>query len=325
MEIKYLSNPDLPFIKRKWKGNPTKGKSFLNEQPSRISMLSFAKSRLHNPQKEERKNDTFQVVCNQNSDFVNSDEDMIVWLGHASFFIRLGGVTILTDPSYFGFPMRPRKVSIPCEIDTFKFADYLLISHLHHDHADTRSIRKIFKGNQKTKALIPLKGSSLLKYFTKNYQEAGWFQQYQTKSDIEIYFLPSSHWSRMHIFDGNSTLWGSFIIRGNGKTIYFGGDTAWGNHFEEISKLFPQVDYALLPIGAYKPTSIAGAAHISPDEAVKAANILGAESLIPMHYGTYLMGQEPLGDPLRRICRINENGKIDGNLNCLNVGEEFLI
>ena len=325
MDIKYLFNPDLQIIKDGWQGNPMKGRSFLNERPSQIGMLSFLKSRFHNPQKDERKNDSFCLRCCMNSEFAESDEDMIVWLGHASFFIRLGGVTFLTDPSYYSFPVRSRRVPIPCDITSFKYADYLLISHLHHDHADTRSLRKIFKNNSKTKALLPLKGGGLLKYFTKNYQEAGWYQKYHTESDVEIYFLPTYHWSGMHIFDSNSTLWGSFIIRGNGKTIYFGGDTAWSNHFEEISKLFPDIDYALLPIGAYMPRAVAGSAHISPEEAVKAANILGAESLIPMHFGTYLMGQEPLGDPYRQICRINERGELDGQLNCLNVGEEFLI
>ncbi|MDV0444979.1 hypothetical protein MmiAt1_05310 [Methanimicrococcus sp. At1] len=325
MSIEYLSNPNLPIIKNGWKGNPVRNGSFLNDRPSQISITKFAKSRLYNPQRTERKNDTFRLGFCPNDDFFKSDEDMIVWLGHASFFIRLGGVTLLTDPSYNSFPTRPRMVPIPCDVDVFKYVDYVLISHMHHDHADMRSLRKIFKGNKKTQALLPLGGHKYLKYFTSNWQEAGWYQQYRTVPEIEIYFLPSFHWSRMGLFDNNSTLWGSFIIRGNGKTIYFGGDTAWSSHFETISELFPSIDYAILPIGAYTPRSIAGTAHISPDEAVKAAGILGAENLIPMHYGTYKMGQEPLGEPYRKICRMNEDGEICGCLNCLDVGEEFLI
>ncbi|MDL2261041.1 MBL fold metallo-hydrolase [Methanimicrococcus sp. OttesenSCG-928-J09] len=325
MAIKYVSNPDLPIIKEDWPGNPMKGRSFLNERPSQISMLHFVKSRFHNPQREERKNDTYRAGFCINDDFTESDEDMIVWLGHASFFIRLGGVTFLTDPSYYSFPTRTRLVPVPCDVDKLKYTDYVLISHMHHDHADTRSLRKIFKGNQKTQALLPLNGRSYVKYFTKNYQEAGWFQKYKTKPGVDVYFLPSFHWSRMHVFDSNNTLWGSFIIQSNDKTIYFGGDTAWGNHFEEIAELFPSIDYAIMPIGAYTPRSIAGSAHISPEEAVKAAEILNAKHLIPMHYGTYPLGQEPLGEPYRKICRLDEDGEISGCLNCLDVGEELFV
>ena len=302
------------------------GNSFLNERSDQLDLLKFLTSRLHNPQRKERKIDTLHAGFIYNDDFVDSDEDMIVWLGHASFFIRLGGVTFLTDPSYYSFPMlRDRLVPLPCEIEEFKYVDYLLISHMHHDHADTRSLRKIFKKNDKTQALIPLNARNYVRFFTKKYQEAGWYQQYQTKPDVEVYFLPSFHWSRMHLFDSNRTLWGSFIIRGNGKTIYFGGDTAWGMHFEEIAELFPDIDYALLPIGAYTPRAVVECAHISPDEAVKAANILSAKHLIPMHYGTYRLGQEPIGDPYRQICKLEEDGEINSCLTCLDIGEELFI
>ncbi|WNY28191.1 hypothetical protein MmiEs2_03750 [Methanimicrococcus stummii] len=325
MSVKYVSNPALPIIKKGWVGNPVRGRSFINEKPAQISMINFVKSRLNNPQRKERKNDPYRAGFCPNDDFMKSDEDMIVWLGHASFFIRLGGVTFLTDPSYYSFPTRNRLVPIPCDVENFKFVDYVLISHMHHDHADTRSIRKIFKGNKKTQALLPLNGGNYVKYFTKNYQEAGWYQQYQTMPGVEVYFLPSFHWSRMHVFDSNRTLWGSFIIRGNGKTIYFGGDTAWGTHFETISELFPDIDYAILPIGAYTPRSVAEYAHISPEEAVDAAKVLNAKHLVPMHFGTYPLGQEPLGEPYRKICRLDEDGEISGCLNCLDVGEELLI
>ncbi|MDY0266676.1 MAG: MBL fold metallo-hydrolase [Methanimicrococcus sp.] len=321
MTIQFLFNPDLPIIKEGWKGNPMKRGSFLNEAPSKISLMTFVRSRFHNPQKIERKNDPYKTGFCPNDAFIRSEEDMIVWLGHASFFIRLGGVTFLTDPSYYSFPARNRLVPIPCDVDLFKFVDYVLISHMHHDHADTRSLFKIFKGNKKTKALIPLKSGGYVKHFTKNYQEAGWYQKYDTGADVEVYFLPSFHWSRMHFFDSNNSLWGSFMIRGNGKTVYFGGDTAWGSHFKEISDLFPSADYALLPIGAYTPRSVAEFAHISPEEAVLAAEVLGAKNFIPMHYGTYPLGQEPIGEPYRKICSLNDSGQIPSHLICPDVGE----
>jgi len=255
---------------------------------------------------------------------MKSNEDIILWLGHSSFYIRLGGVTFLTDPAYYSFPLRPRRVPIPCSVDLFKNADYVLISHLHHDHADTRSLHNIFKGNTKTEILAPLKSRGLLSHFSNKIQEAGWFQKYNTK-DVEVYFLPSYHWSRMHFFDQNHSLWGSFIIRGQDKTIYFGGDTARGDHFEEIAELFPKIDYAVLPIGAYKPRVINKYVHMSPEEAVDAAAALNAKHLIPMHYGTYPMGKEPLSEPIRIVREMNESGAIPCILDCPAIGKELFI
>jgi L-ascorbate metabolism protein UlaG (beta-lactamase superfamily) len=323
----------LPIIKKGWKGNPMKGRSFLNKnRPKTTSFTRFLKMiKMHyykNPQRMERKNDTFQVPFFKNDSFMNADQDMIVWLGHASFFIRLAGVTFLTDPSFFSFPLRARKIPAPCDIENLKFTDYVLISHLHHDHADPRSLRQIFKGNKKTQLLAPLKSTGLLKYTThgnRNIQEAGWFQKYETLPSVEVYFLPALHWSGMHGLDRNRSLWGSFIIRGNGKTIYFGGDTAWGDHFFEIADLFPSIDYAIMPIGAYKPRTMMSAFHISPDESVLAANTLNAKNLIPMHYGTYPMGFEPIGEPYRDICKMEECGQISCALKLPGVGEELFI
>jgi Predicted Zn-dependent hydrolases of the beta-lactamase fold len=327
MTVKYVSNPELPIIKEGWKGNAVNKKTFLNENgPHKVNFKDFLRWQLYqNPQKNERKNDPYHADFFPNDSFMKSGEDVILWLGHSSFYIRLGGVTFLTDPAYFDFPTRARRVPIPCSVDCFKYADYLLVSHLHHDHADMRSLRKIFKGNKRTEILGPLESHSLLGHFSNKIQEAGWFQKYNTKADVNVYFLPSYHWSRMHIFDNNHSLWGSFIIQGNGKTIYFGGDTAQGDHFKEIAALFPKIDYALLPIGAYKPRFINRYVHMSPEEAVDAAAALNAKHLVPMHYGTYPMGREPISEPIRIIREMDEDGEISCILDCPAIGEELFI
>jgi len=327
MDVKYISNPELPIIKEGWKGNAVNNKSFLNDESlHKPNFKDFLRWQLYkNPQKLERKNDPYHADFFPNDSFMESDEDIILWLGHSAFYIRLGGVAFLTDPAYYSFPMRHRRVPIPCSVDYFKYVDYVLVSHLHHDHADMRSLRKIFKRNKKTELLAPLGSHGMLGRFSKKIQEAGWFQKYDTKEEVNVYFLPSYHWSRMHIFDNNRSLWGSFIIQGNGKTIYFGGDTAQGDHFKEIAALFPEIDYAILPIGAYKPRSINRYVHMSPEEAVDAAAVLNAKHLIPMHYGTYPMGREPLSEPIRIVHEMEEDGEIPCILDCPAIGNELFI
>ena len=132
--------------------------------------------------------------------------------------------------------------------------------------------------------------------------------------------MPVRHWNRRGLLDFNKTLWGSFIIRHNGTNIYFAGDTSMGDHFYETANMFPEIDYCLLPVGAYKPENIMQDAHLSPQEAYEAFKILGGKRFIPMHFGTYDLGDEPLGEPQRIL-----ETYADKNTKILKVGEVFEI
>ncbi len=87
----YVYNPELPFIKD-FPGNKIVDGRFTNDiyydiDASLLKVLKWKLSR--NPQKEEKENDTFKLKVIQNDDFIHARKDLIVWLGHASFFIRL--------------------------------------------------------------------------------------------------------------------------------------------------------------------------------------------------------------------------------------------
>ena len=250
---------------------------------------------------------------------------MIIWLGHASFFIRINGITILTDPSYYKIPFIKRMVDMPCEPSKIKGVDYLIVSHNHRDHLDIHSIKEIFKANPKAKALVPLKMDKQIEKYTNNIEQAGWYQQFTTSNKVKIYLMPAHHWCRRGFFDHNKELWGSFIIQTDSTTIYFAGDTKFDTHFEEIAKLFPKIDYALIPVGAYKPKFIMEKAHMSPWEAVDAINILKPSVFIPMHYATYDLSDEPIGEPVRILIQFKEGRKIASDLRYLKIGEKFML
>ena len=120
-------------------------------------------------------------------------------------------------------------------------------------------------------------------------------------SGLTITFVPSQHWSRRGLTDTNEALWGGFVVEGGGARVYHSGDTAYFEGFREIGQCFPRLDAALLPIGAYDPEWFMRPQHMSPEDAVQAFVDLGARRLLPMHWGTFKLTDEPLDEPPRRL------------------------
>lgn len=322
--IDYKINTSLKVIRPDWKGNPFIDGEFANNgtKDQQITPFDILKWKISkNPQAKEKKEDKFALKIIENTNFLKSQEDMIVWLGHATFFIRFGGKTIITDPIFYDMPMINRLAGLPCDVSDLKNIDYILLSHGHRDHFDKKSISALHQNNPNIEALVPLE---LNAYFEKEKianQQAGWYQKFETSKDIEVYFMPAKHWNRRGAFDFNKELWGSFVIKANGKTIYFAGDTAYGEHFSEISKLFGSIDYCLMPVGAYKPDYIMKQSHITPHKALKAFGDLKGKIFIPMHYATYDLSDEPLGEPVSVLqSKSNEH-----DIRILDIGEQLII
>ncbi|RZM20846.1 MAG: Zn-dependent hydrolase, partial [Pedobacter sp.] len=155
-------------------------------------------------------------------------------------------------------------------------------------------------------------GKLLKRWKVKNeIQEAGWFQRFNTIEGIEIDYLPTKHWSRRWLTDTNINLWGSFMIRSTklNKTIYFGSDSGYGLHFEWIGNHY-MIDLAILGIGAYEPQWFMNTAHTGPVDALKAFADLKAKTLMPMHYGTLDLSDEPVYYPEKILREINADEKV---------------
>ncbi len=319
----YKSNPKLETIlsPTEWKGTPiTKSGKFTNqEHPFDTGLADVLKWQLSpNPDKAKKKQETWRLEPKTYNDWLTSNVDCIVWLGHSSFFIRLDGATVLIDPVFgdLSFLIK-RYVKFPLDPNKLKNLDYILVSHDHRDHMDEPSIKALAKNNPNARYLTGLGNEGLLKDFTKSQliQSAGWFQKFDTSnSPLEIFYLPSRHWGRRLLTDTNIRLWGAFIVRSGNKTIYFSGDTGYAGHFKQTSKLFPDITHAIIGIGAYKPEWFMGGNHISPTDAIKGFHELGAKHLIPMHYGTFDLSDEALSDPYQTMQQQKERGNINGEL-----------
>lgn len=327
MPTTYYLNPKLKIKKKDWPGNKIINGQFANGEelfkPSFLKVFKWKLSR--NPQKTEKEKDTYVPTVTPHPNLFTSADDAIVWLGHATFLIRLNGFNFLTDPILFDLPFIKRRTALPCPAEAIRNIDFLLLSHGHRDHLDEKSLRQLYQQNPSVKVMVPLKMGGLLNKMVPNlvYQEAGWYQEYTLplETGVTVTYLPASHWHRRALTDINQVLWGSFLLRTPTKQIFFAGDTAYKDHFREIKALFGSPDIAILPIGAYKPGYMMEKSHLNPQEAVQAFNDLGSQTFIPMHYGTFDLSDEPPGEPVRLMQEFAAAGKIKGKLLLPAIGE----
>ena len=194
----------------------------------------------------------------------------------------------------------------------------ILISHNHYDHLSLKVARSL-RGRA---FFVPL---GFRRYFrSKRYAPPhclDWFDSVSFKG-LRITFLPAQHWSRRTLRDTNRTLWGSFLIEGPAGSVYYGGDSGYYPGFREIGDRF-QIDIAVLPIGAFAPRWLMKAVHMSPYEAVKAACDLKASTLIPCHWGTYQISEEPLNLPIQILERIRREVRSPVDIAPLLPGETY--
>lgn len=302
----YLHNPLLPTVLpiQQWKGTPVdKQGNFVNHEfPFNADWRDLLKWQLEsNPHRTEKKKNAWQLPVRYEHEWLHHKADCIVWLGHSTFFMRLNGITMLTDPVFGNASLVVRrKAPFPLNPALFQNIDLVLLSHDHRDHCDTASLQLLAKQNPNARYFCGLGMQALVKSATgsNQIQTAGWYQQFNTGNlPLQCYFVPARHWAKRDLFDTNKRLWGAFVLQTNTTTIYFSGDTGYGNHFADLSRIFPQIDYCIIGVGAYKPEWLMYSNHISPANALKAFRDLKAQHFIPMHYGTFDLSDEPLHEP----------------------------
>lgn len=328
----YKNNPDLPTIKPEWPGTPVDQKDrFMNHEfpflPSSVDLLKWKLA--GNQFKEAKANDTARLDVKDPRAFLDSGDDGILWLGHASLFIRVNGVNILTDPIFGTPPIVKRFVEVPSPLEQIRKVDYVLLSHDHRDHMDETTLRDIAAKFPNATFLAGLRSDDVLgkwKTPTNPMQVSGWFQEFHLNDErIRIYFLPVRHWSRRGLFDTNWRLWGGFVLQTDKTTIYFGGDSGYGRHYLEAAQLFPKIDYFIVGIGSYEPRWFMEANHNNPADAVRGFIDSRARYLVPMHYGTFDLSDEPPSQPLRQLLEEAERAGIKDKLRPLVINESLVI
>jgi len=311
-----------------WKGTPIDAKgSFMNDgfafYQDYLKILIWLPGHLINLVKN--RSVKFSIVHHNSAAFLK-ENDTIIWLGHASFFLRINNKNILIDPHFNNTFIYKRHTENPIFPEFFTGIDYILLSHDHADHCDKKSLQLLIGNNPGIMILAGLNMETLLQSFVKqkvNIKTMEWYEEFTANDTLKIYFVPSKHYSKRIFKKFNSTLWGGFVIKykktgGEFHTIYYAGDSGYGNHFKEIGKLF-NPGIAIISIGAYKPRWFMKPNHISPGEAVQAFKDCGANRMMPMHYSTFNLSNENMREPQKNLEDIFSKDKMVH----LKVGEVF--
>lgn len=259
----------------------------------------------------------------------NRTESAVTWIGHATFLYQHAGVNVLTDPhltaraSPLGFAGPRRWMPPALDFPALPHIDLVVVSHNHYDHLDTATVQRLARQPLGApKFLVPL---GLKSWFAAkgipDALELDWWEVTDFRG-LTVTFTPAQHWSARSAWDRNRTLWGGWRLDHPTASFFFAGDTGYSQDFVDIRSRLGPVDLAALPIGAYDPRWFMATSHVNPEEAVQIHLDLEARRSIAMHWGTFVLTDEPLDEPPHRLRRaLHARGLSDEDFAVLEHGE----
>jgi L-ascorbate metabolism protein UlaG (beta-lactamase superfamily) len=248
----------------------------------------------------------FDVTPSVPPPLVEGDELRTTLVNHSTVLLQQRAFHILTDPiwserasplSWIG-PRRRRSPGVRRE--DLPRIDIVLISHNHYDHLDLGTLRWLAQRGDAV-FIVPIGVARLLR--SKNIgptYELDW-GEVKELGKTTIHCVPALHFAARGIFDRNKTLWCGYVMQSQDRTVYFAGDTAFGSHFSQIRERFGSPLLSLLPIGAYQPQWFMSSVHMSPQEAVRAHEILGSGASIAIHHGTFQLADDGIDTPKQEL------------------------
>ena len=233
----------------------------------------------------------------------------VAFIGQATFLIQTQGVNLLTDPVWseragpYG-RLGPKRATPPAlALAELPPLDAILLSHNHYDHMDLATLSKLAQARP-CPVLTPLGNDAILRRHDSRIDARAldWGQSAEVAS-LSVTLEPALHWSARGRSDRRMALWGSFMIESATGSLYFAGDTGYGDGslWPEIAARHRPVRLALLPIGAYAPRWFMRDQHCDPDEATAIFEALGANRAIACHWGTFRLTDEPYDEPPLRL------------------------
>lgn len=263
------------------------------------------------------------------------DELEATFVGHATVLLQTQGLNILTDPiwSERASPVQflgPKRVQAPgIAFSALPPIDIVLISHDHYDQMDLPTLKRLEQQFHPV-FIVGLGSDKLLKKAlgpNARIITLDWWQKYKVNTNNHIVFVPAQHWSKRGLLDTNKRLWGGFVIQTNSGSIYFSGDTGFGDGaiFSKIAHYGP-FRLALLPIGAYEPRWFMRYSHVDPAESVAIFKLLKPHYAMAIHFGTFPLTDEGIDEPAIALDRALQDAHLNRQqFRVLQVGEDWRV
>ena len=240
----------------------------------------------------------------------------VTWLGHSSLLLESNGLRILTDP-VFGDRVSPvsfagpkRLHPAPVSVSQLPPLDAVLISHDHFDHLCRPTVEALAK--LKVPIVTSLGVGRHLEMFgvePSRITELDWWEEHVLfGGDLSFTATPAQHFSGRSLFDRNQTLWSSWVIRTAEHRIFFSGDTGLTPELGGVGERFGPFDLTMLEVGAWHPAW--GDIHLGPENALRAFDLLGGGTLLPVHWGTFDLGLHAWEEPVETLLRLAGPAKV---------------
>lgn len=233
----------------------------------------------------------------------SDDQLTVAWLGHATVLINFYGTWLLTDPvlrprvgvRVAGVTIGPRRLVRPAlSLREIPPLDGVLVSHSHMDHCDLATLRRLPRSAH---AVVQKGNRDLVRRFSR-VDDLAWGESVEV-GGARIEAVEVNHWGARRLTDKHRG-YGGFLIEKRGRSLVFGGDTAFTHAFASLRQR-ARIDLAILPIGAYDPWVYA---HANPEQSWTMMREMGANYILPMHHSTFRLSREPLGEPVERLVRV---------------------
>ncbi|CAZ98554.1 MBL fold metallo-hydrolase [Zobellia galactanivorans] len=230
----------------------------------------------------------------------------MVWFGHSSFLLQMEGKNILLDPM-FGMVPAPHpwlgderfNKEMPLDIEKLPQIDAVIFSHDHYDHLDYETILGI--KDKVEHYFVPLGLGVHLEAWgisSDKITELDWWQE-EELGDITLVCTPAQHFSGRKLNNGQSTLWGSWVVKSVSESIYFSGDSGYAPHFKEIGEKYGPFDLALMECGQYD--KMWPDIHMMPEETAQAGLDVRAKKIMPIHWAGFKLALHDWKDPIIRV------------------------